>query len=372
MTQKNYKVLCRLKCLLLVMIIILNSSISVNAYEALKGDVTYTCYNKDNGVNGFFYVIEDDGSKEIVYCYNHDLNQPSSNGTSGYKKYDYFSTEINTVNSEVKSEIAAILYAGYPNNALGFMEEFGISEDEAREYTQDAIWSLTNGNDHTNSNISRNSYLHALYFYAEKEQGKYGDTGSVSISDDVVLTQVNGVWKSNILTIAGDYTGAITFNDLPENITIYDARTNNVINSSVNVGDSIYIVYSGEVEGNFSEILTYNYETTDVRFYKSADNTYQDMIGSKITSNEGKISISAENENKELPSKNTNAKVVINKVEEGTENRLVGAELSLYEGIPNNGKLIEQWTTTRESKEIKVEAGKLILLLKNQHQKGMK
>ena len=370
MTQKNYKVLCRLKCLLLVMIIILNSSISVNAYEALKGDVTYTCYNKDNGVKGFFYVIEGDGSKEIVYCYNHDLNQPSSNGTSGYKKYDYFSTEINTVNSEVKSEIAAILYAGYPNNALGFMEEFGVSEDEAREYTQDAIWSLTNGNDHTNSNISRNSYLHALYFYAEKEEGKYGDTGSVSISDDVVLTQVNGVWKSNILTIAGDYTGAITFNDLPENITIYDARTNNVINSSVNVGDSIYIVYSGEVEGNFSEILTYNYETTDVRFYKSADNTYQDMIGSKITSNEGKISISAENENKELPSKNTNAKVVINKVEEGTENRLVGAELSLYEGNPNNGKLIEQWTTTRESKEIKVEAGKTYTLVEKSAPEG--
>ena len=370
MTRKEHKILCRISNLLLSILIFFNLFVSVDVHATLKNYDTYTCYNKDNGVSGFFYLIENDGSKKVIYCYNQYLKQPSSNGTSGYKKYDYFSPEITTVNSEIKSEIAAILYAGYPNDALGYIDEFGISESEARQYTQDAIWSLTNGNDHTDSNISRNTYLHALYFYAEKENGTYGETGDVVIDSDILLNEVDGVWKSDVLTIDGSYTGEISFKNLPENISIYDAKTNEAINSTVKVGDSIYIVYSGAIQDELSATLNYEYNTTNTVFYKSADSSYQDMIGFEQKLNQGNISISAKNQNKELPLKNTNANVVINKVEAGTNNKLSGAVLRLYEGTSENGHLIEEWTTTDEEKKIQVEAGKTYTLVEKSAPQG--
>lgn len=362
MNKKKYSVLSRLSSLLLAIIIIFNSSISVNAYDISRSDKIYTIYNRDNGENGFFYVIGDDGSKEVLYCYNENLKQPSSNGTGGYKKYDYFSDYISTVSTEIKSEIAAILYAGYPNDALGYMSDFNTSEYYARTYTQDAIWSLTTGHDHTNSNISKNSYINALYFYAEKENGTYGYSGNVSIDEEIVLNKIDGVWKSNNITVKGNYTGPISFNKMPQNIAIYKVDTNQEV-TSLNVGDSFYIVYSEELVGKLSETLSYNYETTEVSFYKSADSSYQDMIGLKVNSNEANISISAESENKELPSKDINATVTINKFEENTTNRVIGALLRLYEGTSDKGKLIKEWTTTEQAEVIEVEAGKTYTLV---------
>ena len=370
MIIKTKKMLSKLSSLFLSIIIIFSTSISVNALETTKNNNTYTCYNKDKDVNGFYYVIEDDGSKEIVYCYNHDLKQPSMYGTSGYTKYDYFSSDIKIISSEVKSQIAAILYAGYPNDALGLMEKFGISEDDARTNTQDAIWSLTSGNHH--NNITPNTYLNALYHYAEVEQGEYGGTGNVLLDDNVTLTEKNGVWKSNTLSVGGDYTGSISISNLPVNVKIYDAETDK-IKSSFKIGDSIYIVYSGEVKGSLIETLTYSYETCDVILYKAENKAetenekYQDMIRAEIVSNEKNITITAKDvnidEDKKLPSKNTNANVIINKVEEGTENKVVGAKLKLYEGDSDSGKLIKEWITTEDSVKIEVEVGKTYTLV---------
>lgn len=375
--MKTNNMLSKLSSLFLAITIIFSTCISSNALESTKNNNTYTCYNKDKGENGFYYVIEDDGSKKIVYCYNHDLTQPSVNGTSGYKKYDYFSSDIKTVSSEVKSQIAAILYAGYPNDSLGLMEKFRISEDDARTNTQDAIWSLTSGNHH--NNITPNTYLNSLYYYAEVEQGKSGGTGDVLLDENVTLTEENGVWKSNILNVGGDYTESVSISNLPTNVEIYDAKTNE-IKSSFKVGDSIYIVYSGEVKEDLAVTLTYSYETCEVILYKAENAKYQDMIRAEIVSKEKDITITAKNTNvdedtsldegKELPSKNTNANVIINKVEEGTENKVIGAKLKLYEGDSDSGNLIKEWVTTEDSVKIKVEAGKTYTLVEESAPEG--
>ncbi|WP_133015314.1 Cna B-type domain-containing protein [Clostridium cuniculi] len=344
---------------------------SNNSEENLLKKSDITIYNdKDN--NGWYYIIEN-GVKKTVYCYQQNKIQPSINGTSGYSKVDFFSSDVTEPTSKVTKEmIATLLYLGFPSNATGLQEEWGIDDSRADYLTQQTIWDFIKGNVVTY--LKDTAYEYDLSYYAGSPDSpyfeKYGYNGDVIIDNDVVLNEVDGVWKSDTLAIGGNYNGEISFNNLPENVKVYDASTNIEINSTVKVGDSIYIVYSGIVQDDFLATVGYEYSTTSTVYYKAADSTYQDMIGFEEILNQGNISISAKNQNKELPSKNTNANVVIDKVEKGTDNKLIGAVLSLYEGTSESGKLIEEWTTTGEAKKIQVEYGKTYTLIEKSAPEG--
>ena len=370
MIKNKSKLILKMSSLLLAAFIFLNLSVSVQAYAQPENTISYTAYSEEDklGISRYYYIIDEYGNKQVVYCYNEDLATPAVEGTSGYIKYDYFSPEIPARTTETKSEVAAILYAGYPNEALGFMNEFNLSDNTARLLTQQAIWALTNGEDHTYDNIKKDNYLHALYIYAEKEKGGYGNTGTVDIAPEITLNEVNGVWKSDAFTINGDYTGEILLEGLPENVLIYNATTNAPVSSTLKVGDTVYIVYDGIVANSFNATINYQYTTSNIAFYKAPDKTHQNLIGFEDKVNNGSINIKATNLPPELPIKT--ASLTINKLDEDTNDSLSGAVLQLYEGDSTNGILIDEWVTTNEPKQIQVGIGKTYTLVEKSAPEG--
>ena len=65
-----------------------NNSDNIEVYSTSN----ITVYN-DKSNNGWYYFTED-GVKKTVYCYQNDRTQPSTSGTSGYTKVDYFSSTV--------------------------------------------------------------------------------------------------------------------------------------------------------------------------------------------------------------------------------------------------------------------------------------
>lgn len=208
------------------------ANISENNIQNMNS--TITVYNDQNN-NGWYYFYEN-GVKKTVYCYEHDKIQPSIYGTDGYTKVDFFSPEVASPNSPVTKEmIATLLYLGFPNNATGLQEVWGVENSRANYLTQQSVWELVKGN--ITTYLKDYAYEYDLEYYAGEPTSpyfkKYGESGSVSISGDTTLNKIGDLYKTDTINIDGNYTGSFTFENLPINIKIYDANTNQPITNSL-------------------------------------------------------------------------------------------------------------------------------------------
>jgi hypothetical protein len=282
-----------------------NDAAAVTADSAASGgsSPTLTAQSDDTGISGYtiyydkaneagYYVMEG-GVRKTVYCYNHELMQPSSSGTSGYTRYDYFSdaaplityTEdgYNTPYPKTKQQVAGLLYAGYPVDGAGYITKYGESTSggyDATYHTQAALWVFARDPTPTPS-----TYYTAVYAYGANTTGSpYGHTGDVSITGDGTVTQVNGVYRSGTYTVSGSFDGAFWFDSLPDNVTVHSASTGEAM-TSLKSGDSFYFEITGTPQATLS--LSYTYLDSTVYYYagsavvSAADATSKYPAGSK-------------------------------------------------------------------------------------------
>ena len=265
-----------------------NTSDNIEVYSTSN----ITVYNDKNN-NGWYYFTED-GVKKTVYCYQNDRTQPSTSGTSGYTKVDYFSSTVDSPQSPATKEmIATVLYLGFPSNITGLKEHWGIDDVEANYDTQQTIWDLTKGS--LVDYFKDYSYDLDLHYYAENASspylGKYGDSGSVSFSGNTTFQKSESTYKTEIITIDGNYTGSFSFNSLPEGIKIYDANTDTEIVGNLTTGMKIYFVYTGNTLDGSEVNLSYKYQTTEIYYLSANNKSNQDLVGLDTKDNEGVLTL---------------------------------------------------------------------------------
>lgn len=158
--------------LTILVMFFLSTALEVRAEKAdtVSQDDTITVYNDPNHNGHFFYYK--DGVPITVYCYHHERLQPSMEGTSGYRRYDYFSPEAEEPHPPVTKEmVATILYLGYPANATGLMEYWGIGEYPAIDAVQSAVWAVVKG-DRTDW-LKDYKYEYDLQYYGQNPESPY-------------------------------------------------------------------------------------------------------------------------------------------------------------------------------------------------------
>lgn len=273
----------------------------INEEASVVSNDTITVYN-DPAHNGHFFYYKD-GVPITVYCYHHERLQPSMNGTAGYRRYDYFSSVAEDPSYPVTKEMmATILYLGYPANATGLMEHWKIAEYPAIDAVQAVVWAIVKG-DRTDW-LQNYSYGYDLQYYGQNPASPYfnkiRNLGSVSIKERVSGSQeADGRYRTENVAVEGDFTGTFWFTNLPDNVKVYDAKTDTEItkDQKLTVQNQIYFVYTGMQ--NPGEIrLEYQYDTHEVFYLKTDDTRYQDMVGTEVKKHYGNLSLNFQEEPK--------------------------------------------------------------------------
>lgn len=201
----------------------------------------YEAYSESTP-EGMVYYIKNDNFPKVVYCFNATKKQPplltSGEKLPQYTKLDYLtSTDSTTISAGVKEQIAALLYVGYPNDALGLKEKYGLTENQAKYYTQDALWFLIRGDTWFGGQVI--DYWSAILDYALSNE--YYGVGTIEIKGDFQLSKKGDSWESNVITIEGTNKDSITFENIPSGIKIINSDTDNEITGGLKVGDSFYL-----------------------------------------------------------------------------------------------------------------------------------
>ncbi|WP_283701328.1 SpaA isopeptide-forming pilin-related protein [Clostridium perfringens] len=311
---------------------------------------------------GTAFFVNDDGEK-TVYCYNHDYKPPGSpnedsiNKTYYTREESYLNTDdelMDKYGKEIKERIAALLVYGYPLNSSNLMEQYGLNEDKARYITQQLVWDITNGNDAPFGD------KYGMYGYYDKllelSKIKKFEQGNLNLIGNFKFIQRNGIYLTDKLSTTGN-SGSFTITNLPENMTVKDWNTDQILNDKpIKVGQEFYIESSAKPDSSLKLKISYNYQEVKFYFYKysrgglntNPDLPYQSLIRAeledKFTEKPYEISI----DGNFVPSQDI-GKVVLTKKDSQNGNVLKGAVFNLQN---QKGEDIKTNITTDENGQI--------------------
>ncbi|PZT49330.1 cell wall anchor protein [Clostridium perfringens] len=333
-----------LKTLSFIILIIFNFSL-INVFAITKEYLAYSKYTSE----GTAFFVNDDGEK-TVYCYNHDYKPPGSpnedsiNKTYYTREESYLNTDdelMDKYGKEIKERIAALLVYGYPLNSSNLMEQYGLNEDKARYITQQLVWDITNGNDAPFGD------KYGMYGYYDKllelSKIKKFEQGNLNLIGNFKFIQRNGIYLTDKLSTTGN-SGSFTITNLPENMTVKDWNTDQILNDKpIKVGQEFYIESSAKPDSSLKLKINYNYQEVKFYFYKysrgglntNPDLPYQSLIRAeledKFTEKPYEISI----DGNFVPSQDI-GKVVLNKKDSQNGKLLKGAVFNLQDQQGNN------------------------------------
>ena len=242
---------------------------------------------------------------------------------------------------EIKERIAALLVYGYPLNSSNLMEQYGLNEDKARYITQQLVWDITNGNDAPFGD------KYGMYGYYDKllelSKIKKFEQGNLNLIGNFKFIQRNGIYLTDKLSTTGN-SGSFTITNLPENMTVKDWNTDQILNDKpIKVGQEFYIESSAKPDSSLKLKISYNYQEVKFYFYKysrgglntNPDLPYQSLIRAeledKFTEKPYEISI----DGNFVPSQDI-GKVVLNKKDSQNGKLLKGAVFNLQDQQGNN------------------------------------
>lgn len=103
----------------------------------------------------YVYPKGDSNNKTVVYCFNAKKQLPPKEDSVINKNLEYFaeygtgklfeekaSREV-LKGEDLKEAVLKVIYNGYPHNKVGLQEKYGLSDNEFRRATQQAIWYFT-------------------------------------------------------------------------------------------------------------------------------------------------------------------------------------------------------------------------------------
>ncbi|WP_300257916.1 Cys-Gln thioester bond-forming surface protein [Clostridium sp.] len=268
---------------------------SFSFVNVFASEQEYWAYSKSTS-EGTAFFVEDDGAK-IVYCYNHDYNQPgNSNKNSDNKTYykreeSYLNTDddfMDKYGKEVKERIAVVLTYGYPLNSSHLMEKCRVNEAEARYITQQLIWDICSGND------GPYGYEYGKFGYYDKllelSKVKKFEQGNLTLVGDFKFVERGSKYSTDKLSTNGN-VGSFIITNLPENMVIKDWNNDQVLNNKpIKVGQEFYMEASTKPNLNLKLKITYNYKDVKFYFYKYSrggikvkpDKPYQSLIRAEL------------------------------------------------------------------------------------------
>ncbi|MGN0026517.1 MAG: thioester domain-containing protein, partial [Clostridium sp.] len=192
---------------------------------------------------------------EVAYCLNL------------YKKFPVATTYGEGVPYQ-DNRIRSILYHGYPVDASGLQEKYGISGEHARYYTQVAIWQITG------DLISRNygiGYIDELLQLGRN--GTLPNTFFEVSPNSLNAVQKEGYQETQVITTKGS-KGTFTF---PSDNNIWSVDSNGNKKNTFNIGETFKIRgkqgFSGEKRVGLKSSLT---KPASLKY--DGGNGYQDVV----------------------------------------------------------------------------------------------
>lgn len=175
----------------------------------------------------FYQIMIDDKNPRHAFCLNKDLINPANRKNIPYKKAVPFTDVAENYSTVSEELISNILLVGYPCDALGLLEQYGISDTYAESLTQDVIWFVLN---QSGSSIE-DPFAQAIY----KEAKRLTDEKitityeALSLGDGLTslhfIEQENGVFATQPVSIQGyhdQYIGTVALS-LPNTMAVYSA-----------------------------------------------------------------------------------------------------------------------------------------------------
>ena len=267
-------------------------------HEADGGISGYTIYADDTVADGsHYYVIESDGQKYPVYCYNFNYAPPlGGDGTTGFIRYDYFADNVPLMNNysgntpdagceKTKQQVAALLFAGYPCDGTGLQSSTGKSDVDAQGDTQYDVWHFCDEKvpySSITSEAARKAFAYkiGISVYGATTTDTFGHTGDVTISGGGGFTKrSDGSCKSATYTVGGSYDGSFFFSSLPSGVTVCSAADGSTL-SSLKSGDSFYFKAADKPTDTLN--FNYSYVDSNVYYYAASvkvDSSYPDPSG---------------------------------------------------------------------------------------------
>ena len=257
-------------------------------------------------------IVGQSAPQNIVYCYDYNKTQPLDQQVARptdnqYQRYGFYEGMSNLGSNrgdQTKiNQVAAVLMAGYPNNALGEQLDKLAEESYAnfsgkssrpsnysldefkREMTQQAIWAIDTGN---SSWATVNSYANALYQYALKypldQETATAENLKIVDSNNNPITSLkinNSTLTSDTFKFTG-YNSVLTVDDLPGGVSLIDNSTKKSTN--VMKENQLYYVKINNSNVGQTISLNLNYMTLgDSYFYQPINTKYQNMVQAQAT-----------------------------------------------------------------------------------------
>ena len=239
------------------------------------------------GIGAVGLRIEDgqeaDGEDRIVYCYDNRKVYPGKRDAGESILYSRIDNYLDSKDpyteaygADKKARIATALYAGYPYNAYGHLEEFGILPEEARYMTQLMIWDITEnaegiyGAPEPEKGISENmvKYYNAIYqdlledFMVKDEH--LG--GEMEITGQFNFHQEGEYWQTGKLHVSGS-KGTVRFRNLAPHFEILEAYTMRPL-QDIDMTQDFIIRSKVRPDDETSFFVEYQYERVKFYFYK--------------------------------------------------------------------------------------------------------
>ena len=257
-------------------------------------------------------IVGQSAPQNIVYCYDYNKTQPLDQQVARptdnqYQRYGFYEGMSNLGSNrgdQTKiNQVAAVLMAGYPNNALGEQLDKLAEESYAnfsgkssrpsnysldefkREMTQQAIWAIDTGN---SSWATFNSYANALYQYALKypldQETATAENLKIVDSNNNTITSLkinNSTLTSDTFKFTG-YNSVLTVDDLPSGVSLIDNSTKKSTN--VMKENQLYYVKINNSNVGQTISLNLNYMTLgDSYFYQPINTKCQNMVQAQAT-----------------------------------------------------------------------------------------
>ncbi|MEG0296839.1 MAG: SpaA isopeptide-forming pilin-related protein [Clostridium sp.] len=261
-----------------------------------------------------------------------------------------------------------IVFGGYPADLLGLKNKYGLSDLQAEQYTQYALWKLTGG-----TADRRHPYVDELISAVNsRNYGEFTNIGFSIKNPTITITKNNEYQESNLIDTAGS-PGTFTF---PSNSNVWSVDSNGNKKDTFNIGESFKIrallSYSGAydftIKARLKEPVAVTYKGNGVN---------QDLLGfewryrddsatiSAVFSASGSLSIAkVDDRGNKVP----NVKFGIysdsaatNLVKEGTTNSegiLSISDLTIGTYYVKELSVPQEYNLSDEIREVKIEAEK--------------
>lgn len=226
--------------------------------------------------------------------------------------------------------LRALAYYGYGSNKTNLKEKHSVTDEQARAYTQFAIWDY----------IENGYFANKSYPYLDELRSLAKNTGVPSIQFNLsktnpTITSSGGFQTSELITTSSNYTGTFTF---PSDSNVYSVDSNGQKKNTFNIGESFKVVGLDTVTGGLTRNITVNVQDVTLLKFVPNDTRYQDfgMPSTKTTTISKQMTLTFKNAT-------ANSSVSVIKTDDGGA-PLQGVEFGIYSDS-NATTLVEKKTT---------------------------